>query len=468
MHDVHLSAVDLNLLVALDALMRERHVTRAAKRVGLTQSAMSHALARLRELFGDELLVRTPRGMEATVRGVALAPMVREALAQVSRVLAPRESFDPLTLEREFVIATADYGAMVLVPALLARLRVVAPRVKLRVMLPTLDAEAELSRGTVDLTWNARPPPLPPRLMASKLWDDRFVCVVRRDHPRVGKRMTLARFLELDHAQIAVRGLPGGPVDDALAAIGKERRVVFFVAHFLVAPRIVAESDLVLVLAERMARLFEKELRLKVLPVPVLVSGFEIWQLWHPRMQSDPAHTSTVLPTLLERKPGTPGIFLPSMLRVPRISSTVVLASFSRKRLLPWQSTASLNACVLMTHEQVKSPSFHVAMSSQESIFSLTNARAAAGMSPPPFHTFTNETLPSFSSRLLISMPRTFGRYGKRSMRLSRYAANTTGRGNGRVASARSSMRALYRARSAKNNGSLSPCGSKSGLALGR
>lgn len=290
MHAVHLGAVDLNLLVALDALLAEAHVTRAAKRVGLTQSAMSHALARLRELFGDELLVRTPRGMVLTERAAALGLPVRQAVTQVTSVLSPPKPFDPRTLRRTFAISTADYGAIVLLPKLFAKLRVVAPHVILRLRPTTVDPEADLERGELDLVIAAQPPPLPPRLIASRLWRDRFVCVVREGHPRVGKRMTLSRFVELDHAQIAMRGQPGGPVDDALAKLGLSRRVVLYLAHFLVAPQVIAESDLVMVLAERIAKQFAPHLRLRVLPVPVEVVGFEIWQMWHGRQQADRAH----------------------------------------------------------------------------------------------------------------------------------------------------------------------------------
>ncbi len=290
MHTVHLGAVDLNLLVALDALLRESQVTRAANRVGLTQSAMSHALARLRDLFDDELLVRTPRGMVLTERAAALALPVREAVRQVTAVLAPPKPFDPRTLRRTFNIGTADYGAIVLLPPLLAKLRTMAPHLVLRLRPPTFEPEADLERGELDLVIAAHPPALPPRLIGARLWRDRFVCVVRKDHPRVGKRMTLARFIELEHAQIAVRGQPGGPVDDALAKLGVSRTVVLYLAHFLVAPRVIAESDLVLVLAERIAKQFAPHLGLRVLPVPVDVSGFEIWQLWHGRQQADRAH----------------------------------------------------------------------------------------------------------------------------------------------------------------------------------
>ena len=291
MHDVHLGSFDLNLLVALDALLGERNVTRAASRIGITQSAASHALARLRVLTGDELLVRGHQGMLPTTRGEELAAPVRRALEEIERALAPPRPFDPKTTTAKVVIATSDYGELVLLPRLVARLAREAPGVDLRIQSQTDDLALLLSSGAVDLA-------IAPigaddersGIYARKLFDERFVCVVRRGHPLAGKRLTLARFVAASHALISPRGKEGGFVDDALAALGMSRRVAVAVPHFLIAPHVVASTDLVLTLAARIADVLAGPLRLAVLaPPPELgLAGFAMSAVWHERTHGDP------------------------------------------------------------------------------------------------------------------------------------------------------------------------------------
>jgi len=293
MQPVHASDVDLNLLVALRALLHERHVTRAAARVGLSQPAMSHALARLRELTGDPILVRTPRGMQPTPRAEAMAGPLEQALSEIHRLLAAPGAFDPGTSTRRFHIGASDYVELAILPGVLTRVWAEAPGVDVRVVNLPMTPTEDLAEGRLDLGIGLLPQfgsPPPSGIRAQKVIEDRFVCVVREGHPTVKKRLELDSFCELPHALVAPRGQGGGIVDTALAKLGRQRRVALQVAHFLVAPHIVRETDLVLTLATRMADVLAPMLGLRRLPPPVELGGFSMWMAWHERQQADPAH----------------------------------------------------------------------------------------------------------------------------------------------------------------------------------
>lgn len=292
MHEVHLERLDLNLLVALRALLAERHVTRAAARVGLTQPAMSHALARLRSALGDPLLVRTRAGMTLTARAAELAEPLERTLGELARLLAAPGAFEPARSSRTFHVATTDYVELVLMPAVLARLWREAPNVVVK--LRTLDGRGleELDAGRVDVVLGPLTAAERGSLLAQRVLRERFVCVVRGDHPGVGRRLSLERFLALPHALITPRGESGGIVDTALAKLGARRRIAVEVPHFLVAPFLVEKTDVVLTLAERVARALAPSVRLRVLAPPreLDLPGFDVSLVWHERDRADPAH----------------------------------------------------------------------------------------------------------------------------------------------------------------------------------
>ena len=294
MHTAHdgLAGIDLNLAVVLDALLAERHVTRAAQRLGISQSAASHSLARLRELLGDPLLVRGTRGaMIPTPRAEALAPALGKALAELADALHGQPVFDPATARRTFHLGTSDYVELVLLPRLVERLGRLAPHINLWVHnLPDF-GDPELATGKVDLVLG------PPRGTARPagsyekvLFDESFTCLVRADHPLADSRMTLARYCAANHLLVAPRGTPGSFVDDALAAVGRTRRVALGVPHFLVVPHIIAGTDLVATLATRVAALFTDTLGLVAMPPPFALPKFSIALAWHERNQHDAAH----------------------------------------------------------------------------------------------------------------------------------------------------------------------------------
>lgn len=287
MNSVHLGQVDLNLLVALDALIKSGSVTVAASQLGVTQSAMSHALGRLRRLLGDPLFVRGPRGLSPTARTEELRAPIASALGEIAAALQPRAPFDPARARTSFTIATNDYAELVLLPPLLQELTTRAPGVDLIIEGWQKDIERRLEAGEVDLAVGL-PSAGVPGIRRQRLFSEGFVCMVRSRHPAVRARLTLESFAALPHLLVAPHGRGRGVVDEALARAGLERRIALRVSHFLVAPRIVARSNLVLTLPERAARASAAR-GVRILPTPVEVPRFTMMLLWHERTQADPS-----------------------------------------------------------------------------------------------------------------------------------------------------------------------------------
>ncbi|CAN90334.1 transcriptional regulator, LysR family [Sorangium cellulosum So ce56] len=290
MHPVHLASIDLNLLVVLDALLAEGSVTRAAARVGLSQSAMSHALGRLRVLIDDPVLVRTPRGMIPTPRAQELIGPIREALAKIEATVARSPRFEPATARRSFTVATVDYVELILLPRLVQKLVSEAPFIDLVARPYDSEMWSAMETGKVDLAIGLLPA-LPAGFYRQRLIEERYMCVVRRSHPAVRGKLTLKTYTSLPHALISPRGEGGGRVDEVLAERGLSRRVALQIPHFLVAAHIVAQTDLVLTVPARIARVFAEMEELHVMKPPVELGGFSVDQVWHERHAKDPAHT---------------------------------------------------------------------------------------------------------------------------------------------------------------------------------
>jgi len=290
MSSVHIEAFDLNLLTVFEALWAERNVTRAARRVGITQSAMSHALKRLRAQLSDALFHPTPGGMIPTPYAQELAGPLGEALALVRRTVETPRKFAPRTLRRTFTVATSDYVEMVLLPRLLARVARLAPEVTLVVRPAAARPERELVSGVHDLLITPGDGDAP-GVRAQALFDERFVCVLRAGHPDAhGRKLSLERFLRLPHVLVSPQGSGPAAVDEALAALGKRRRVTLRIPNFLIAPLVIAETDHVITLPERVVRAVAGRRRLAVFPPPVALPGFSVSQRWHERNDADPAH----------------------------------------------------------------------------------------------------------------------------------------------------------------------------------
>lgn len=287
MNDLH----DLNQLRTLDALLTERSVTGAARRLGLTQPALSHALARLRETLHDPLLVRSGRGMALTPRAEALAPKLRIALRDLEDAVRTELPFDPGTARRSFRVAAADYAELVLLPKLVPRLEREAPGVDLWLRRPMDDLSGLADSDTDVVVGPVRSPDLVAGVRSRALFRERFVVIMRADHPLMQAPLTVEAYAAARHAFIAPRGGPGGVVDDALEKLGLSRRVALAIPHFLVAPYVVAGSDLVLTLAERVARSFAAHLPLAIVEPPLPLPGFTISLMWHERHHADLGHT---------------------------------------------------------------------------------------------------------------------------------------------------------------------------------
>jgi DNA-binding transcriptional LysR family regulator len=292
MQQTNLTAIDLNLLVVLEALLTTRSTTQAARLVSLSQPATSHALARLRGLFGDPLLVRSGRSLVPTPFAAGLRDRVRTALRAVEATFEVPARFDPKTSTRLFEIGSGDYAASVLAPLLSAHVARSAPHIDLFYKPVTVHESEALERGEVELVLAPQSTLEPSAgILVEELFQERFVCLVRDAHPLGRARLTLDRYCRMGHVLVAPGGLTRrGAVDEALSALGRSRRVAVALPHFLVAPQVVARTDFVLTLAERIARSLAPELGLRMLKPPLELEGFDISMHWHKRVDQDPAH----------------------------------------------------------------------------------------------------------------------------------------------------------------------------------
>jgi DNA-binding transcriptional LysR family regulator len=288
---MHISAVDLNLAVVLRALLDERSVSRAARQLGLSQSATSHALSRLRALVQDPLFVRTRTGLIPTARAEAMADAVRSSVATLETTFFAPPPFDPMTVERTFRLRPSDYVEYLLVPRLLERLAKVAPKIDISARPAVTEPTLALEDGQLDLLIQpTRSGEQTDGFHMEELWDERLVGVARRGHPLTKGRVTLERFASASHALVSPRGQPGGIVDDVLKQHGIPRRIAFTTPSFLVAPQVVAMTDLVMMLPARIAAALEAQLRLATFEPPLEVPSFRMAMFWHDRHDSDPAH----------------------------------------------------------------------------------------------------------------------------------------------------------------------------------
>ncbi len=277
-----LAAVDLNLLVALELLLEERSVRGAARRAHVTPSAMSHTLARLRDVFGDELLVRAGRGLVATARAEALAGPLAAVLADARRLLTDAAGFEPRAMRRAFRLVCTDHVSTVLLPAVDAILRAEAPGVDLHLVPLVPETMEALRRGAVDAAIGVFPEAAP-EVRTRALFTDGFVTVARSGHPRLRDELSLAAFLEEQHVLVAPRGTPVGHVDEVLAAQGGRRRVARSFPTFLVALWFLQSSDALLTVSRRLVAATAGALPLRVFPPPIPLADYTYVLAWHPR-----------------------------------------------------------------------------------------------------------------------------------------------------------------------------------------
>ncbi|MDT3377008.1 LysR family transcriptional regulator [Labrys neptuniae] len=287
MRDVHLKAIDLNLLTALGALLSQRSVSRAAREIGLSQPAMSRALDRLRHLFGDELMLRSGAGMVLTARAEALAPQVQELLADI-RALVTEPLFDPSTERRTLRIAAVDSLTTLLFPGVMARLLRQAPYIDLRAVPIGTDIAHRLQSGDIDMTFALANYPLAAGTHSEMLMDDRLALIMRRDHPAARNGPpSLAAYAALTHVTVSVFGDGSTEADAALAAAGLERRIGLTTPHFTSALLAVARTDMVTVLSRAFARQFAEAFGLVLLEPPLEPADLKVTMVWHASRKHD-------------------------------------------------------------------------------------------------------------------------------------------------------------------------------------
>jgi DNA-binding transcriptional LysR family regulator len=287
---MNLLDLDLNLLRVLDAVLRERSVTVAAGRLGLTQPAVSNALARLRAAFGDTLFVRTPSGMAPTPFARDLDAPVRQALALIESALVHGGGFDPATSTRAFRFYMSDLGEISFLPALVEHVRRLAPGVYLEAQgLPLEAIDEGLAGGALDIAVGFLPGLAAP-VRRRRLFSDPYVCLMRSDHPRIGARLTRKLFLEASHALVSSTGSGHRVIEEALERHGLTRRIALRVPHFTVVPMVLARTDLLLTLPGQVARVYEADGRFKSLPVPLPIPSAEVAVHWHERFERDPGN----------------------------------------------------------------------------------------------------------------------------------------------------------------------------------
>jgi DNA-binding transcriptional LysR family regulator len=294
--------LDLNLLRVFDEVMAERSLTRAARNLAMTQPAASNALRRLRDAFGDELLVRAGQGVQPTPFAQALWPTVRDALSQLRAAIAPSE-FDPADSRSTFELAMADATAALLIPSLLARIEKAAPGVSLRVLpLTTRDPRQMLETSEVDaaigyfpaamaaIALSAMQQDTPDNFGHERLYGGDYVCVMRRDHPLAEQPLTLDAYCDARHLLVSFSGRPYGFIDEALAAHGRRRRVVLTVNQFFTAGQVVAQSSLLSIFPRHFVQSTGSADLLVERPLPITLPRVHVDMLWHRRHDSREDH----------------------------------------------------------------------------------------------------------------------------------------------------------------------------------
>ncbi len=287
--DLH--GIDLNLLVAFDALMAERSVTKAGRRIGRTQPAMSAALARLRSLFDDQLFVRGHDRLQPTPRAVELAEPLGRALEEIGRTLGFAQEFDPAQSRLTLNVALQEHAAFKLLPRLVACLHRHAPATRLAVRAYTArdDAIALLDTGQADVAVGVAPSSAPGRIFTKTLFEEAFVCVVRRGHPVLGRPLDLETFLGLEHLLVSPEGDRFGHTDAVLAELGLKRSLAITLTQMYAAPALIAGSDLIATLMAGVVEVSGFADRLATLAPPLALDPCRYVMCWHRRNESHPA-----------------------------------------------------------------------------------------------------------------------------------------------------------------------------------
>lgn len=283
------ASLDLNLLLVFEAMLLHRNVTAAAAHIGITQSAMSNALGRLRRHFDDTLFVNTRNGMLPTPRAHDLSKPLRGALALVRSASVPREDFDPTQSRRVFRMHMSDVGEMVFLPALVRRLDELGASVRVEtVQLTSEQISEQLESGEIDFAVGYLPG-LKRNVESSVLFKEQYVCMTRRGHPLArGDAMTARAFLAASHVFIESMGSGHRIIERTLERAGHKRDAALRVPHFMVVPMIVAHTDRIVTVPSRVARVFESLMQVRSLTMPIRIPSFDVALFWHPRFNKEP------------------------------------------------------------------------------------------------------------------------------------------------------------------------------------
>jgi DNA-binding transcriptional LysR family regulator len=287
---VHLSRIDLNLFVVFDAIYTEGGITRAAKRLSLTQPAISHALGRLRELFGDPMFVRQGKAMVATPLARAMIDPVRQSLQGFESTLKRVDRFDPATAHKHFTIGMRDVRELTVLPNLLRTITHSAPFIDLAIVRAERNQlEHELATGTLDAAIDVRLA-LSDEVRRRRINAEQLVVVARPRHPHVKRALDLDTYLAQEHILVSSRRRGFGVEDYELSRHGLKRRIRLRCQHYFAACRVVSETDLILTMAERYARIVNPLFRNRVLPFPLAVPDYDAYLYWHANADADPAN----------------------------------------------------------------------------------------------------------------------------------------------------------------------------------
>jgi DNA-binding transcriptional LysR family regulator len=290
MKAIHLSRIDLNLFVVFDAIYTEGGITHAAKRLSLTQPAISHALARLRELFDDPLFMRQGKGMIPTPLARVMIDPVRQSLQGFEATLKRVDRFDPATARKHFTVGMRDVRELTVLPNLLRTVTRAAPFVDISVVrAERKQLEAELATGTLDAAIDVRLA-LSDEVRRKLINAERLVVIARPGHPTVGRKLDLETYLSQDHILVSSRRRGFGVEDYELSRHGLHRRIRLRCQHYFAACRVVSETDLVLTMAERYARMVNRLFRNRVLPFPLAVPDYDAYLYWHVNAEADPGN----------------------------------------------------------------------------------------------------------------------------------------------------------------------------------
>jgi len=290
MKTIHLSRIDLNLFVVFDAIYTEGGITRASKRLNLTQPAISHALARLRELFDDPLFMRQGKSMIPTPLSRRMIDPVRESLQGIEATLRRVDRFDPATAHKHFTVGMRDVRELTALPVLLRTVTRTAPFVDLAIVrAERKQLEAELAAGTLDAAIDVRLA-LSDEVRRQRIDVERLVVVARPDHPSVKRALDLETYLAQEHIVVSSRRRGFGVEDYELSRHGLKRRIRLRCQHYFAACRVVSETDLILTMAERYARIVNRLFRNRVVPFPLAVPDYDAYLYWHVNADADPAN----------------------------------------------------------------------------------------------------------------------------------------------------------------------------------